>query len=85
MAEREWSIHVNGLIGQWQIKVEVLASSSSDHNPLLVTFSISTEVRWAKSKLFWYEASKAKQNDHGKIIKQVWRVKRGGVNPGHTV
>jgi len=79
VANKGWSSMFNN------VEVEVLASSSSDHNPLLVTFSISTEVRWAKSKLFWYEASKAKQNDHGKIIKQVWRVKRGGVNPGHTV
>jgi hypothetical protein len=62
-------------------EVLVLPRNISNHNPLLVSFSRSTEIQWSKSRMFRYEACWAKQKDPQKIIKQVWRVKKMSTSP----
>jgi hypothetical protein len=79
LANKEWTVYYN------VVKVNVLHRSSSDHNPLLVDFSHTQDVRWEKSKLFKYEASWTKQQGHQEIIKKVWRVKQRNLSPWEDI
>jgi hypothetical protein len=55
------------------VDVEVLYRCSSDHHPLLISFSNSTDIQWRKCRSFHYEASWAKNKGSMEAIKNVWR------------
>jgi hypothetical protein len=45
------------------VKVRVLARCISNHNPLLVSFSNTRDIKWNKSRFFKYEASWSKMKE----------------------
>jgi hypothetical protein len=66
---KEWcAIHAD-------VELSVLASRSSDHNPLLVTFRKHDETSWRKCRQFRYEASWSKNRDFKSTFKQIWQAK----------
>jgi ribonuclease HI len=72
--------------GEWTnlfnvVEVFVLPRRKSDHNPLLVAFSNSRDVKWSKCRRFRYEASWGKNRESHQLIKQVWRAIRPSINP----
>jgi hypothetical protein len=72
--------------GEWcdfftMVHVNILANRSSDHHPLFITFEKDAVVRRDWKRIFRVEESWKSYADYKEVVKQIWVVRRKGLNP----
>lgn len=65
--------------------VNVLAASSSDHNPLLVNFNEYQEERQTYRRGFKFESGWTKDEEYHGIVQSAWEVETVGEAPVRAV